>query len=299
MSLKSNFKDQIPVGGKRLYQVIDDSTGGIIYNKVRIDRANGNSQEGDKYGAAEVNEERNVINQLSNPNLLINGDFQVWQRGEKFGGSKVKTYVADRWWYYNVDGVISKVSDGLQTNCAIHQNLENKLRKGKKYTISYSKNGVVFKRVITAQIYDSDYIENIKYFLNSNGYEEVAIRVDNTCILNWVKLELGDTETPLIPRPYAEELAMCHRYYQSYTSGWMFLCAVNVATVNGFTFFTEMRVVPTIRSQQTLKNDGVTDIIAELYDITKFGLKRIGFSLNANLTNSFIYFQADFDAEIY
>lgn len=254
--LKDNFKDEIPQSGKRKYG-IRDNLGNYIYRDVEIVRTNGNTQDGDRYGAAEVNEERSAINQLTNPNLLINGDFQIWQRGTSFSGSKVKTYVADRWWYYNVDGVISKVSDGLQTNCAIHQNLESKLCKGKKYTISYSKNGVMFKRVITAQIYDSDYIENIKYFLNSNGYEEIAIRVDTTCIINWVKLELGEFATPLVSRPYAEEFLMCQRYYFSgdipapimYEYGnnpYQYMVRIN---------YSEMRDKPTVKSNMCVYHD--------------------------------------------
>lgn len=36
------------------------------------------------------------VGQLSNPNLLINGDFQVWQRGSTFDVDVTK-YTADRW----------------------------------------------------------------------------------------------------------------------------------------------------------------------------------------------------------
>lgn len=37
------------------------------------------------------------IGEGSNPNLLINGDFQVWQRGESFSAIGQNVYTADRW----------------------------------------------------------------------------------------------------------------------------------------------------------------------------------------------------------
>ncbi|MBC2478626.1 hypothetical protein HGI39_28980, partial [Clostridium beijerinckii] len=43
-----------------------------------------------------LSDKANQIAQLSNPNLLINGDFQVWQRGTSFNSSGVY-YSTDRW----------------------------------------------------------------------------------------------------------------------------------------------------------------------------------------------------------
>jgi hypothetical protein len=77
---------------------IQDSNGNVYYPHTEASVVkNGNTTV-----AAQLNEITNEVNQLSNPNLLINGDFQVWQRGESFNyiGNDIKTsniYTADRW----------------------------------------------------------------------------------------------------------------------------------------------------------------------------------------------------------
>lgn len=57
-------------------------------------------------------------NGVSNPNLLINGDFQVWQRGTEFSQITNRKYFADRWIMgYNYTSLlsdISKVNNGFK-----------------------------------------------------------------------------------------------------------------------------------------------------------------------------------------
>ena len=70
---------------------IQDSNGNVFYPHTDASVVkNGNTTV-----AAQLNEMANEVNQLSNPNLLINGDFQVWQRGTSFNANGV--YTADRW----------------------------------------------------------------------------------------------------------------------------------------------------------------------------------------------------------
>jgi hypothetical protein len=90
-----------------------------------------------------------------NPNLLINGNYQVWQRGTEFSADEVNQcrYCADRWFYFNAADYtglhVQKVDEGLQfssTNdidhfMGISQTLESELAQslaGKTITFSAS-----------------------------------------------------------------------------------------------------------------------------------------------------------------
>lgn len=164
----------------------------------------------------------NITSQLSNPNLLINGDFQVWQRGTTFTFSKDNKfhYHADRWCLYNTATSVSytntndSTGNGLNVDslCYISQILERNLEVGKKYTISLQINNSTFiTQVITGGEY-ADY-GRIAYLQHNDGKCYIRIKLSNET-LNWVKLEQGSIATPFVPRPYAEELAMCRRYYR-------------------------------------------------------------------------------------
>ena len=45
-------------------------------------------------------------------------------------------------------------------------------------------------------------------------HDRIMLSVSNNDVVNWVKLEVGSVATPFIPRLYAEELALCQRYYE-------------------------------------------------------------------------------------
>ena len=48
----------------------------------------------------------------------------------------------------------------------------------------------------------------------------ISFNEDINIDIEYVKLEMGELATPLSPRPYAEELAMCQRYYQVHKNPW-------------------------------------------------------------------------------
>lgn len=151
---------------------------------------------------------------LSNPNLLINGGFTVWQRGESFTvertGYSAGQYTADRWRVWaNADSTggnitVTKADDGMHIEAdgagfATYRFEEAEVKKlsGKTVTLSQSVDGVVSSAVRS---------------FPTTGILNVALPVSGT--INWIKLELGEEATPYVPKGYGEELLACMRYYQ-------------------------------------------------------------------------------------
>lgn len=112
--------------------------------------------------------EDEVLTQLPNPNLLINGDFQVWQRGTFFGGYypipgvSIKLYTADRW-RYDVEG--SDKGD-------VHK---------------YEDGGLCFKLMSDKRFWFVQHIELTKeliYSIRQNGYLTVSFDIFSHVELN-------------------------------------------------------------------------------------------------------------------
>ena len=154
----------------------------------------------------------------ANPNLLINGDFQVWQRGASFTGIGMFQYTADRW-RLNAGGsietvIVSKAADGLHVSLGSAPNLvliytfedaDWEKLEGNTVTLSYSVDNEIKAQTFTMENNDS-YPKSLAFFIDYGHKTEFTI--------NWVKLELGSSATPFVPRPFAEELAMCQRYFE-------------------------------------------------------------------------------------
>lgn len=100
MSLRTDFKDEIPAGGSRKYGLVDNS-GNYLYKDVKIVRTNENVQDGDEFGAAEVNTIHEYLNLMHNDNLLVNGDFQINQRGKNEYSANGTEYTVDMWRIHN------------------------------------------------------------------------------------------------------------------------------------------------------------------------------------------------------
>lgn len=277
--LKNTFKDEIPKDGKRKYGIVD-SAGNYIYRDVQIVRTNTNTQDGDKYGAADVNEERTLLNQLGNSNLLINGDFQVWQRGTKFENIASDRYTADRWMLRgNAQEVmmLKKETNGASIIGTVMQKIESCLR-GKIVTLSAKIDGHVFS--VTTDVISDTWKS---YPLNENGKNiSFAIQTTSTNItivevylhnivskvaylVEWVKCDYGNNATNYTPRTYVEELALCQRYYQIY-SYLMLRNLTNTLGVlyAGFPLRSELRAKPTYRS--TIETAQGSDISSDLAD---------------------------------
>ena len=158
--------------------------------------------------------DKRKLDALDGANLLINGGFTVWQRGESFTiprtGYGAGKYTADRWRVWaNADSTggnitVTRADDGMHIEAdgagfATYRFEEADVKKlsGKTVTLSQSVDGVV---------------SSAERSFPTTGILNVALPVSGT--LNWVKLELGDEATPFVPKGYGEELLACMRYYQ-------------------------------------------------------------------------------------
>ena len=225
-----------------------------------------------------------ILNELavSNNNLLINGDFQVNQRGQETY-TKPSTsglfYTFDRWCVYSqtaYNSSITKIENGIRISNEVSGmnffqivEMDWNLLLNKSVTLSAKINGEVSS--ITAQlpsIIPTEQNTNFKT-LQKNGYAiRIEIRRSNNisylcaglycggCILDieYLKLEFGDKATPFNHKTYAEELASCQRYYQSVEGYRVGVCSPRTDNqIRGcMQYITKMRSRPTITQLQLL-----------------------------------------------
>lgn len=173
-----------------------------------------------------------------NPNLLINPDFRVNQRGQSEYSSG---YSVDRWFIEgnkcsvrpSVDGILITSVINPDTNTHVFwQKIENPLKPG-KYTFSLNVSevsGVWSARIRTVNA-SGDYVDSYYTSVLHNGVNKVSVDLSegeyisavsvginkgteagNSLKLAWVKLEVGDGATPFVPPDPATELAKCQRY---------------------------------------------------------------------------------------
>lgn len=169
------------------------------------------------------------------PNLLINPDFAINQRGaDEYSGTA--GYCVDRW-YRNAEASVSITDTGIglsysgTSNPSIYQKIDNCTRLlGKQITFSAIVGGEVLSCTGTVP----DTLTNsvvcfarIDKGTSAPSSSDPHIRVQCVesmnaiiCVLNnvtecsWAKLELGSVATPFVPPDPATELAKCQRYYQ-------------------------------------------------------------------------------------
>lgn len=183
-----------------------------------------------------------VVNWMaSNPNLLINPDFKINQRG--LMSYTNSGYTVDRW-YKPTDKVLAEVTGygikltykGTSTNCKwITQMLE------KTYTGTFSFSCFIRKSRsdldLRISIGSSDSTSSVynKYFTDTSGtnftcittlassltnINEIAFITDRNLSagdwieIQWMKLEMGVAPTQFVPPDPAAELTKCRMYYK-------------------------------------------------------------------------------------
>lgn len=203
----------------------------------------------------------------SNYNLLINGDFQVWQRGINITCVPGVQYTADRWAMWTGGSPVISNNNGYGLKWVTGGN-DNLIQVAElpsvvintEMTLSFLINiesGTTINYGVDngTQVNAENHTQRItKSHTGSGTWEKISLNIpktllttnririffssgglQKTILLGYVKLELGSKATPFIPRPYGEELVLCKRYFERIGSGVdLFYAMVSMVGVNSF-----------------------------------------------------------------
>ena len=302
-------------------------------NSLFIGGANGNVEFSNK----------EYIDKLANPSIWINGDFQVWQRGTSFTGNG---YTADRWFVAQGNSTLSTLNNKNAIRIARtssdtdETNLEYKMEqlpdmRGKTYTLSWEGMSNVDLTYSTLIFFHGD--NGSKEFINTevkeykaniltkhtitftlpddidSKYTVMGVRIlrranvnEHVITITNVKLELGDRATPFISRPYAQELALCQRYYYGWSNERARYRADGVNT-NQLIFTiplpTTMRIAPTLNDSFTINQIGGAEVSGFTFECvnTPIGLLVYATKNNHGLTDGQLMIKDNkgLDSELY
>ena len=234
---------------------------------------------------AETPQQQQALIGVGRRNLIINGDFDVWQRGTSFSANG---FTADRW--ISSVGTITKDGAALKhvsTNTDPYllykvEDVGNKLAGNKAVFSFYLKTSGSDNRLQYLTFCGTNYYHSQIYQLPSEleGYTHwvcpveitsantdfirIVIELHNvsghTSWLRKVQLEVGKVATPFEHRSYGEELTLCQRYY--YEAGVQPIDLVGVGHSSGYsgvtsgriTFPVTMRATPTYTRTVTQSN---------------------------------------------
>ena len=209
--------------------------------------------------------EKTAWNGLSNPNLLINPNFAINQRGiTTADGGTDKTYIADHWYVSraaasNDGGVITAAWDGVNgVEGYLQQQIEGTAGLfGERVSVSFELDGeqvsaaltvptVVNETARTAVANDVDVA--ISNYCGTHISIVIFFKSTKSHTVGSIKAELGGRATPFVPPDPATELAKCQRYLLK-LSQWSAYRAVH-SNVNYMEFAVpipeSMRISPTI-----------------------------------------------------
>ena len=198
------------------------------------------------YGVCDNKCLRKLNDIFGNANLLVNGSFQVWQRGTTFDASISERYSADRWIRRNLTTKVNKEIKGIRISnaggvndaCGIGQPLENiEPLLGKTVTLSVKVRAVVGTWVLCmSKSNNSAHVsgyDELSAFITTTGVHTVTFTVPktknykyysiqlysnegSTIEVEYIKLEEGSVATKNDKLPYAVELAECQRFYNKF-----------------------------------------------------------------------------------
>lgn len=176
------------------------------------------------------------VSSISNPNLLINGDFKINQRGQTTY-STANSYTVDRWKL--VSGTLTVTETGIKLNGTITQILEK---------IPTEKCCPFVKTTGT---------EGIEYTYSNGVFTIIGYNVD----ILWAKLEVGSVSTAFSPKTQQQELADCQRYYIKLGGKSYWRPFGNVVISNSTDFDLYIPFPTTMRAMPTLTYSGLFRVL--------------------------------------
>lgn len=288
---------------------------GVGYYKLKFanlkgDSGVGNATLSNQFGESSENgyTQQGVNSLLSRPNLLINPDFKINQRGKTVYNSNAEGggYTVDRWkksTYASVtltDKGIQLKSINSTNSVYLGQAIENgfELYKGKyaTMTIKYangtisSKTGYIPEKLPTSTqsivglFNDFAGQTGTSLYLKATGelFAQIGTNAANTLEVEWIKVEIGRSATEFIPRLVPEEISLCKRYYQRIDA--------NELTTLGMAFASKksidlnlslpvgLRILPTV-------NADVSNIIAYDHTSNEYLFNVTGVTVSGTISN--------------
>lgn len=210
---------------------------------------------------------------VQNPNLLINPNFAINQRGQtSYTGVK---YGVDRWKGVNANTVVTPQAVGINVqgaNFQFAQDVDNyAMLDGYTLTLSIKANGVVYS---ASGVYNKDvdysfctcaiaggYVARIRSYEGTCRCQILGIASGEALSIEWAKLEIGSVATEFSPPNIAEELIKCYRYYKKITN-------MQQATYSGLNIIygdgagARMIVENTFRVKPTITINGAFVVVA-------------------------------------
>lgn len=247
---------------------------------------------------------------FSNPNLLINPNFKINQRGKSeyaYQNIGTQQYTVDRLRvsFLNVkttsNGVILNAS-GTNSTGGYAQQVLNYVAEGETlltFKVSAVVGTIQFKNLDESSIggalnVTSDGIYQIKGTNTKRIY--ISVLKGASCNLEWMKLEQGSIATPFIVPNTANELMKCKRYYNHIYFFHVFYSATSNFDYSFSHVIQSMRIKPTVKLAQS-SSSGLSKYAATVN--TESGLTVITTATTNKVGNCNTGGIVELDAEIY
>lgn len=246
---------------------------------------------------------------FSNPNLLINPDFKINQRGQSTYSSSKEIYTVDRWSTSNATTIVN--SDGTITISSLSGSGYCNYREE---SILYGKHAYsIYVQAITGDVTayyknkdDSDIsLGTLKQGLNTftppndDGFKKLIIVISNgaSVTLKYVKVEQSAVATTFVAPNYADELIKCQRYYFKRYYYYVFYSGSASFTYIFSDTIPSMRIKPTVDFANT-SNSGLTKAVVSLNTTVK-DLTLLIQAVTSKVGNCNVGGTIALDAEIY